>query len=101
MAKKRRHGKRKFTLPIAAAGGVAAGVVSAVAEVDGNIMTPIFAQKVIARYTGVNMTNGSFNAEYLKLGLLPAVAGCLIHWGASKFGINRMIARAGVPILRI
>lgn len=44
---------------------------------------------------------GTFYASRMKKGALPLVMGILGHKAASKLGVNRAIARAGIPYLRI
>lgn len=39
--------------------------------------------------------------ERLKYGFLPLTAGAGMHKIASKLGINRILARAGFPLLRV
>jgi hypothetical protein len=50
-------------------------------------------------FTGVS--NGQFNFANLKTGLLPIVAGFAVHKMAGAFGINKAIARARIPFIRI
>jgi hypothetical protein len=44
---------------------------------------------------------GKFETNDLKYGLYPVAIGAAVHYVASKAGINRMIARAGIPFIRI
>jgi predicted cobalt transporter CbtA len=53
-----------------------------------------------AGWTGLD-TNNRFNLANLRQGLLPVVAGFIVHMFAGKLGINRAIARAGIPFIRI
>lgn len=48
-----------------------------------------------------NNMNAGFQAWRMKWGLLPVVIGLVVHKAAGYFGINRMIAKAGVPLIRI
>jgi hypothetical protein len=53
-------------------------------------------------WTGYDFTDGSFDWGRMKWGLLPAVAGGIAHWLIGrKLGLNRMLASAGIPIIRI
>lgn len=60
-------------------------------------------------YTGFANTNSygypepiGWHPHLLKYGLLPIVAGFLVHWlVGQKLGINKAISRAGIPLLRI
>lgn len=51
--------------------------------------------------TGVNPYTGVFSSNDLKYGLVPVVAGAMVHKLASWFGINKMIAQSGIPFIRI
>jgi len=42
-----------------------------------------------------------FSLGQLKYGGLPIIAGFAAHWVASKTGINRAIARSGIPFVSI
>jgi hypothetical protein len=53
-----------------------------------------------AGFTGIG-TDGKFNLGNLRSGLLPVASGFLVHMFAGKLGINRAIARAGIPLIRL
>jgi len=42
-----------------------------------------------------------FNLEWFGMGGMPVILGALAHKIAGRLGINRMLARAGVPFIRI
>lgn len=50
---------------------------------------------------GYNTWDGSFSFSRLMQGWTPILAGFLAHKVAGKLGVNRMLASAGVPLLRI
>jgi hypothetical protein len=50
---------------------------------------------------GYDWYTGQWNFGLTRYGLQPMLAGLGIHWAAGKLGINRMIARAGIPIMRL
>lgn len=55
-----------------------------------------------AYYTGwTGNPARSWEPAYLKYGLYPLIAGMVLHKAAGKFGVNRMLASAGVPFVRI
>lgn len=51
--------------------------------------------------TGYSPTQHNFSLNYLKDGLFPILMGGIAHKVAGKLGVNKMIAGAGVPFLRI
>lgn len=93
-----RH-NRKFTLPIAIVAGFIPGVTKTIAgfqtgglqggaRVAGNI------------YLGYDMDTAKFNFALMRHGLGPVILGTIVHKVAGILGVNRAIARAGIPILR-
>jgi len=99
--RKRGRGKRKFTLPIAPIVGLAAGLAAPVKDLmDGE---PEYAMnKLKYSYLGLTPDN-VFKPEALMSGLVPLVVGCLVHKfvGGAPLNLNRMLASANVPVIRI
>lgn len=94
--------KRKLNLPIAIIAGLGAGMADPIKDViNGNI--PGALKTMSARYTGYSPRSGTWSPEFLKKGLLPLVAGILIHKfvGGAPLNVNKALASAGVPIIRI
>lgn len=91
-----------MTIPLAPIAGLAAGLARPAQEVmDGNIENAMWWLTV--NYTGIDSKTGIFSFENLKKGLVPLIAGCLIHKfvGGAPINANRMLAAAGVPFIRI
>ena len=94
-------GKRKFTLPMAPIIGLVVGIAPAIQPLmDGDYEGAVDILKF--NYLGITHDN-KFNVEGLMKGLLPLIAGGLVHKfvGGAPLNINRMLASAGVPIVRI
>lgn len=91
--------KRKMNLPLALIAGVGAGLVDSYAHRGADFSN--FFPNYMAVMTGYHQ--GQFNAEHLKRGLFPLVLGVLVHKfvGGAPLNVNRALAAAGVPILRI
>lgn len=53
------------------------------------------------RTTGWNLQAGTMEWPALVSGMGPVFAGFGVHWLANRFGINRALARARVPFLRL
>jgi hypothetical protein len=99
MAKKSKHiGKKKMTIPIGIVAGLTPGAIGVWTR-RNNLANA--ADFVCNAYTGVSPQTGTFNAGSLKYGLLPLVAGFAVHKIASMVGINRAMASAGIPWVRI
>jgi hypothetical protein len=108
---KRTHHKAKFTIPLAVVAGFAPGVIDSVNNGTHNGWTS-GADSGLSTFLGDFMGiqtqdaqkqyhTGAFSTWRLKYGLYPVIAGFAIHWGAQKFGVNRMLARANIPLIRI
>jgi len=101
MAKKKKRGARKFTLPIApiagllAAPAIRAGAKAAIAgDIDGVMYEA-------GKFVG--FTDGKFDAFALGSNILPIIIGILVHKfvGGPPLNVNRMLAAANVPVIRI
>lgn len=103
MAKaKKFKAKQKMTIPVAvvAGFGVPAGrlVNDWFKYRDVNIVTREAGQF----FTGYDWTTGQFNMASLRFGLVPVIAGTLVHkFIGGKLGVNRALAKAKIPLLRL
>ena len=93
----RTRSKPKMTIPLA----VVAGFVPTVVGVwnrrsSGNAIS----EYLQSSFTGIG-SDGKFRFESLKAGMLPIVAGFAVHKIAGMLGVNRAIARARIPLIRI
>jgi hypothetical protein len=53
-------------------------------------------------FTGYDAYNQKWNASELKYGLVPMLAGLMVHkLIGGKLGINSALGRAGVPFIRL
>jgi len=100
--KKRRRGKRGMTIPLAVVGGLAAGLAEpAQKALEGDFQ---YALSLLSRnYTGFRPGTGTWEPRYMQNGLLPLVAGLLVHKfvGGSPLNLNRALAASGIPFIRI
>lgn len=100
VAKSKSHRRRRFTLPIA----VVAGLMPGIANVFGGFQVGGLegaAQTATVIYTGLDPNTGQWNFNFMGRGTIPILIGVLVHRIASGLGINRAIARAGIPVVRI
>jgi len=88
--------KAKMTIPLSVVAGF---VPLAVGVWNRRSSGTAVADYLQSSFTGV--TNGQFNFANLKTGLLPIVLGFTVHKMAGAFGINKAIARARIPFIRI
>ena len=105
--KSHRH-KRQFTLPVAVAAGFLPGVMRILThfqnpglhgQSNGFSAAGVEASRV---YLGLDPRDGSWNPGLLTLGLLPILLGGIVHrFVGGRLGVNRMLAGAGIPFLRL
>lgn len=91
-----------MTIPIAPVLGLAAPMIEEIPNIQsGNFNT--VATNLLWKFTGYNKDAGAWQPEGLKHGALPLVAGLLIHKfvGGAPLNANKVLARAGVPLIRI
>lgn len=101
MAKKGKRSRRNgFTIPLAVIGGI---VPTAAFAAEGlSVGGPMEAAKRASmRLTGYNPWEKRWYLSEFAAGWLPILAGVVAHKLANKTGINRAIASAGIPLLRI
>ena len=98
---KRTHRRRQVTLPMATLLGIGAPILM---EKDnmlaGNWNT--VATNLAWKFTGFNFSTGQWDPKGLMYGAVPAVAGVMISkFIGGNLGVNRKLASAGVPLLRL
>ncbi len=98
--KARRRSKAGVTIPLAVIGGFVPTLAFAA---DGYRVGGFenAARRIAQRLTGIDSTANVFIAKELMAGWGPILAGFLVHKAAGRLGINRAIARAGIPLVRI
>ena len=99
--RKKRRGSRKFTIPIAPIAGMVASPAlrSAITDaIAGNYDGALSNLGMIVGYY-----NGQFDAGKLAQNVGPMILGLLVHKfvGGAPLNLNRMLANAGVPIVRL
>jgi hypothetical protein len=96
--------KAKFTIPLAVVGGFLPIATFTYQQVkSGGINSLQYVTKRIIPYDkDANGGKGAISTQYLGQGLYPIIAGWLIHYlVGGKLGVNRMLSRAGVPLIRL
>jgi hypothetical protein len=97
-AKHRRQAKARIPL------AVLAGFVPTVAYCiegarESSVPWSEVSHRLTKRMTGYDRTTGKWNFADLAQGWGPVVAGLVVHKLANRFGLNRMIARSGIPLV--
>ena len=101
MAKKKKHRKRAgFTLSVSLMAGLLPGVSNAWTALNTGGIRGLGVQ-VSRDYLGYDPVSQRFYAPLMMGGTGPLLIGVLGHWVAAKFGINRMLANAKIPVLRL
>ncbi len=95
-----KHRRAKTTIPIAIVAGLAPVALFAYDGLKTGGIGEV-PHRIIGRLTGYDINVGKFNMEELSKGWLPILLGLTVHKVAQKTGINRQIARWGIPYIRI
>lgn len=101
MAKKKKRGPRKFTIPLAPIAGIIAA--PAVREMAEKAMLGHIDGVMVAAGKFVGIKDGKFDIGELGNNIIPIIVGCAVHKfvGGPPLNLNRMLAAANVPVIRI
>ena len=102
MAKNKSRRSRKFTIPLAPIAGLAAGMSIPVGKaMAGDYQGAL--DEVAWAYCGIHPVTKQFEARGLMYGTIPLIIGALVHKfvGGPPLNLNRMLASANVPLIRI
>jgi len=99
---KKHHRRPGFTLPLAVVAGFASPVGRAGSQFI-NVGWQAGVSEISKSMIGIDPYANpiKFDWTYLRYGLVPIALGVGVHKLAGMFGLNRMIARAGIPFIRI
>ena len=97
-----RHRSSGFTVPLAALAGLAVGLKEPVEQVVRYQRFEEAGKHLVYNYTGYSMWSGKFRTEGLMRGLVPLALGMFVHKAVGgRLGVNRMLARSRIPVIRI
>jgi hypothetical protein len=99
---RRRNGKRRggFTLPIAVIAGFMPGAWRLWEKRGGGLN--LVANEAGRIYIGYDSWTGAWGFDSLKFGTLPIILGMAVHKViGGMLGVNRLIARSGLPVIRL
>jgi len=97
----RRKARAQMTIPVAALAGFVplAGVVMTSFKQGG---IELAGNNLVSNLTGYDINTKTWNFGYMAKGTIPIIAGLLAHkLIGQKLGVNRMLANAGVPFVRV
>lgn len=104
LVRRRKRGRRRksFTIPLAPIGGLMAGMAGPIESAMNGDLTTALAL-ITRNYTGFDTNTNQLHLPNLQFGLLPLAVGLLVHKfvGGAPLHANRMLAQAGVPVIRI
>jgi hypothetical protein len=96
-----RHRRAEMTLPLAVVGGCLPLGVRAYNGFRGNGIVGL-SDGITSGLTGYSVFSKRFEMAALSEGLLPILAGILVHkFVGGKLGVNRALGAAKVPLFRI
>lgn len=103
MAKKSKHRKKRgFTVPIAVAAGASVGIANVLNAIKPGVpIGTAISFEASRAYLGFNTISNTWNMGDMWRGTFPLFIGLGVHKVASKLGVNRMLASAGIPIFRV
>jgi hypothetical protein len=96
----RRHHKPKMTVSLAILAGLAPTAVFAAEGFSAGGISEV-GHRLTGRLTGWDTGTSKWSMAELGKGWIPILGGVLVHKLANRFGINRMIAQSGIPLIRI
>jgi len=102
--KRRTHRRAKTTIPLAVVAGFMPMAVRFVQNATGGEGIDYAGKRALEDLTGYRVEDGkwSLGSDHTSgYGLWPILVGFGVHMAAQKFGLNRIIARAGIPLVRI
>lgn len=100
--KKTTRRRNSFTIPLGPVLGLAAGMAGPIKKlIDGEVEAAM--EIAVENYTGFNIPQQKWNPTSLGRGLIPLVLGLVVHKfvGGAPLNLNRTLARANVPLIRI
>lgn len=101
-ANRARRRAQGFTIPLAALAGLAVGLAAPVEQVVKYGRFQEAGKHLVYNYTGYSMWSGKFRTEGLMRGLAPLALGMVVHKViGGRLGVNRMLAQARMPFVRI
>lgn len=100
--KKTRRRKSGFTVPIAVAAPIAMIGARAIKEASEHGVSDgmnVLTKGLIGYQSDPNYP--AWKLGRMKEGMLPILIGAVVHKVAGKVGINRALAQAGIPFVRV
>lgn len=100
-AKNRRKSANGFHIPVGIVAGFAPMIAGTLGEVAGGGMSRL-GHVPLRDLTGFDSDFGKFDSKALVKGWTPIILGIVAHkFIGGRLGVNRALARAGVPLFRI
>jgi len=97
-----RRRSKGFTLPLAAIAGFSPLAWHMVDNIKAFGLPKGVAGSLSLGLVGYDLGTKKFDFfAAMRLGWGPILAGILVHKVASRLGVNRLLGRAGVPIIRV
>lgn len=100
MAKRKRvHRRAKPKIPVAVVAGFIPLATKAITDVQNYGIAGL--QNTVTAIVPYNPATRRFTTANLHMGLFPILFGFAVHKLASAMGVNRALAQAKVPLIRI
>jgi hypothetical protein len=95
-----KHHRPKMQLPVALIAGFVPLAANGLRDYQQGGLD-LLGTGLTWRLTGYNQMSKRFDFSGLSSGLLPILMGIGVHKLANRLGINRALAQAGIPLLRV
>lgn len=102
--KAKRHRRSHPRIPLAIVAGFAPVATRFAVNAFKGEGIEYASKRVLEDMTGYRVEDGRWTLgsdHTARYGLYPVLAGFGLHWLAGRLGINRMIARSGIPLVSI
>lgn len=99
-SKSKRRSRKKFTLPVAVIAGFLPGVGASISDFQTYGMKGATTM-MSRRYIGFDPQSNTFRPGMMWGGTFPLLLGLIVHKVAVIMGVNRALASAGIPFVRV
>lgn len=98
--KSKRRAHKKFTVPVAVLAGFLPGATATISDFQQYGMQGAGVM-ISRRYIGYDPQTNRFIPNMMWGGTFPLILGLIVHKAASMLGVNRALANAGIPVVRV
>ena len=98
--KKKSRNHKKLTIPVAVLAGFLPGATASISDFSTYGMKGAGVM-IARRYIGFDSKSNRFIPSLMWGGTFPLLLGLIVHKAAGMLGVNRALAYAGIPFVRV